>query len=693
MWWALSLGLVAAAVVVLAVLAHGFRRRTAQAAMACVYIGVITLCVLMLVQQGVGRVRADLTEENLYTLSEGTREILGDLSVPVTVKLYYSRRAALKAPDQIRQWNNYFLYVQELLRRYEEAAAGRLTLEVIDPRTYTEAEEEAVAYGLRRIPLGQDESFFFGAVAVTELGKTKAIEFFQHERRPFVEYDLTKLISDVTRREKRRVGLLSSLPITGGMSPYMMQMMQAQGRRPQEPWLFVTHLRDSFEVVDVAEDTDRIEEGIDLLVVVHPKDLGEQTLFALDQYVMKGGKLVVFVDAHCLNDEPERDPRNPYAAQQHDPSSNLDALLAGWGVRMAAAEGRPVIAVDPDHAVEIGTQAGRRMPLLGFVELPEGQLSDDAVVTGPLNAVRMLFPGAIERTDEGGTVTELLWTGDEGGAWQPRSPFEVQMQIRNPSRELVLASLTGQRGRKLLGCRITGPLTTNFPEGIEVEDTSPPEPPVPPEAGEEGAPEEADETNTVRLDAVQEAAEGARVYVFADVDMLSDMVAYQESWFGVMPILDNASLALNTLEALSGDESLIRVRSRGGGQRRFEVVDRIEEQAAEAIESEIRAVNEKIAQYERRLSELGQAATEENLAVVQGQALEERREVEREIRAAKKKLRELQARKLEDVEALGRRIEALNTRVPPAVILLIAVVIALVRYVNAKRYAARRARG
>ena len=226
--------------------------RTHRTILAVLFIGVITVCAILMAEKVFARARADLTERRDYTLSQGTRNILAGLNQTVRLKLYYARVAAMKGPEQIRFYNNYYLYVRSLLEEYVRLSQGKLILSIFDPRPYSDEEEEALNHGLTRIPMLDDESFFFGLVAQTELGKEKAIPFFQHDRQVFVEYDVSRLISDVTRREKKKVGVLSSLPVTGGdMSPYMMQMMQMQGRMPEQPWTIVTHLKDQYEVVPV----------------------------------------------------------------------------------------------------------------------------------------------------------------------------------------------------------------------------------------------------------------------------------------------------------------------------------------------------------------------------------------------------------------------------------------------------------
>ena len=308
-------------------------KATLRTLLAVLCIFVITLCAVLIARKLIGRTRVDLTEHKLYTLSDGTRNILSKLNQPIRLKLYYSKTAALKGPEQIRLFNNYHLYVRDLLAEYVSLSQGALTLTEYDPRRFSDEEEEAIKYGIKQFPLSDDENFFFGLVAQTELGKEKIIAFFEPGRQEFVEYDISKLISSLARRDKKKIGVLSFLPVMGtDMSPYMMQMMRMQGRQPEKPWAITEHLREEYDVVKVASDAESIDEDIDFLMVVHPKDLPEKTLFAIDQFVMKGGKLLAFVDPHCFSDAPKQDPQNPYAAMNHKAASDLNALLqaGGW---------------------------------------------------------------------------------------------------------------------------------------------------------------------------------------------------------------------------------------------------------------------------------------------------------------------------------------------------------------------------
>jgi len=667
--------------------------KTPRTVLAAVCIGVITLSTVLIARKCVGRSRMDLTQHRNYTLSEGTRKALGKLSQPIHLKLYYARVAAMKATEGIRYYNNYYLYVRSLLEEYADIAAGRLTLDLLDPRPFSDEEEEALRFGLKRFPLSDNESFYFGLVAETELGKDAVISFFEPDRQEFVEYDISKLIAEVVQRDKRKLGVLSSLPVMGSdMSPYMMQMMQMQGRTPEKPWSIVSHLRESYDVAGVPADTDAIPNDIDFLMVVHPKDLAPKTLFAIDQYVMAGGKLMAFVDPHCIQDQPESDPRNPYAAMSYQARSNLDALLAGWGVRMESG----VIAADRALAVKATLQRGAPPAALAtFLELNDECVNPDEVIAAKLHSVRVLFPGVLRRVpDAETTVTPLLTTTERGGTWRPAGSYELAM----PNPDAIMRNVTEAGEPLMLACRITGRLKTNFPEGLPAE-AGAEDADQADDAGEvEGASEaeagsdtDAETEEEEKAEPLKESSPDAVVLVFSDVDMMTDMLAYQQSFFGLAQVGDNASVVLNALDYLSGSGDLIAIRSRGRFSRPFEVVDAIEREAEEATAAQVEAINAKIASHQDKLRKLGTSATEETMKVIQSTALAERKKIQEEIRQAQKELRHLNAGKREKIEALQATLQTRNMVWAPTAVLIIAIALALLRYIKAKRYAARRA--
>ncbi len=244
--------IIMAALTGVAVVVHLVASRSAGKTVAVLFcIAILTFCASLLIGKVCGGTRiADLTQQKLYTLSPGTLNIIEHLPGPVTLKFYYSQTAVQKGPEQLRTFENYHYYVRDLLEEYARKSGGKLKVEYIDPRPFSDEEEQALTDGVTRLPMGGDEYFFFGLTATNEYGRTKAIEIFSPERQEFVEYDISKLICDLMQREKRKVGVLSpSLPVLGppDMTPEMMMMMRYQGRDFPKPWLIAQQLGQTYE--------------------------------------------------------------------------------------------------------------------------------------------------------------------------------------------------------------------------------------------------------------------------------------------------------------------------------------------------------------------------------------------------------------------------------------------------------------
>jgi len=443
--------------------------RTIRAIIGVVLVFVITFCAIS-ISQNIGKsLKADITDQKLYTLSDGTRAILAKLNQPIKIKLYYARTAALKGPDQIKYFNNYYEFVKALLEEYSAAAKGMIDLEIIDPRPFSEDEAQALRYGINRFPITEEESFFFGLAVQTPFGVEKAIPFFSPDRQNFVEYDISYLIDTAIARQKKKIGILSSLAVMGeDVSGYMAQMRQMQGQRPEPPWGIVDQLKQKYEVSNIPADANEIKD-IDILVVIHPKDLAEQTLFAIDQFVLKGGRTIVCIDPHCFADRP-----SPMARQMGTSTaqnSNLEGLLRTWGLEMP----EKTFAGDKALAESAAFNAEQRFRperFVGFLNLASGDcFNKDNVITTDLNEVKFLFAGVLteiadpnEQQEAQIQRTALITTTDKGNSWSIESRFEVMMP--NPS-QLNRKFIEGSKP-VVMGYLVTGQFASSFPNGIEI---------------------------------------------------------------------------------------------------------------------------------------------------------------------------------------------------------------------------------
>jgi len=653
--------------------------RTLRTITAVILVAIITFGTIILCQKVGASLRLDVTEQRLYTLSDATKAVLAKLNQPLTLKLYFAKTATQKAPDQIRFYTNYYHFVKALLDEYVRASGGMVRLELIDPRPFSDEEEDALRYGLRRFPITEEENFFFGLVLQTQFGVVKTIPFFSPQRQNFVEYDISHLIDTAITRQKKRIGILSSLPVMGeDASGYMAQLRRMRGERPRPPWTIIQHLRQQYDVNEVPKDTEQIKD-VDILLVIHPKDLPEKTLFAIDQYVIRGGRTIIFEDPRCFSDDTTRDP---FGRMQSEPVSNLNKLTRKWGVEML----EDCFAGDRSLAIPVRIERNDRLQkLIGYLELTAPScFNQDNVVTANLNQVRMLFAGAlVESTPAdpnqaaGRQIIPLLQTTNRGNTWSVEGPWEW---IRiNP--EAMMKHFTDGTEPVVMGYLIKGRLKSNFPDGIEITEEKENDK----AASDANAPEK--KTITRKLTGLAESTDDCAVMVFSDVDFISNIVAYQETIFGMsVPVGNNSDLVFNALEDLSGSGSLIGIRSRGNFTRPFTVVDAIRSEAEKKYAQEVAELNAEIKRLQDELQQVVSSAKKGQEELVKKSIIDKERDLRLRIRQTQARLREVQRKRYEKIEKLGKTLQNLNMWSAPGVILAIAVVLAIRRSVLRRRY-------
>ncbi|MHC4482111.1 MAG: GldG family protein [Planctomycetota bacterium] len=650
--------------------------RAVRAITAVVLIGIIVFCAIIICQNMGWLLRLDITDQRLYSLSDGTRAILGKLNQPLKLKLYYTRTAARKAPDQIRFYNNYYHFVETLLREYARAANGMVKLEVIDPRPFSDEEEEAVRHGLRRFPITTEENFFFGLVLQTEFGVVKNIPFFSPDRQGFVEYDISYLIDTAITREKKRIGIMSPLPVMGeDASGYMAYLRRMQNQPLRPAWTVVHHLRQQYDVSKVETETEEIKD-VDILLVIHPTNLPEKTLFAIDQFILKGGRAIICVDPRCFTQAPQ----DPMRREAGEPSSDLNKLLRTWGVEMLEdtfAGDRSLALYNP-----------KMEKIIGYLGLSRECVNTDNVITANLNQIILVFPGVLcrttgagdEKSDVKNQIIPLLLTTDRGNSWTVEGPWDW-VRI-NPER--LMSYFTDGSEPLVMGYLITGHFKSSFPEGIEVADGASEE------KGESASDDEKAEEKkkaTKQLKGLTEASTDCAVVVFADVDFISDEVAYRNTVFGMkVAVGNNSDLLLNAIDDLGGSGDLIGIRSRGNFQRPFVVVKEIRRKAEQETAEEIAGISAEKARLEKELQEIVSSAKRGEESIIAESFVDKQRQLEVKIHQTERELRKVQEKRREKIERLGSALQNLNTWAAPAVILVIAIVLSIRRAALRRRY-------
>jgi len=660
--------------------------RTLRAIIAVIFIAIITGSAISICQSVGKAMRMDITEQKIYTLSDGTKAIVGRLVQPITMKLYYAKTATTKASDSIRFFNTYYSFVRALLEEYANASEDMIDLQIIDPRPFSDEEEEALRHGLRRFPITEEENFFFGLVVQTQFGVTKSIDFFSPERQRFVEYDISSLIDKAITQQKKRIGVLSSLDVMGEeISGYMAQMMRMQGKEPKQPWRVVQHLRQMYDVTKIEADTEKIaKDNVDILFIIHPKSLSEKTLFAIDQYVLSGGRTIICTDPHCLADQG--DPAQQMQGKIHDSSSDVNRLLRAWGLEMP----KDVFAGDKKLALTASMRQNERpKKIIGFLQLTPESMNKDNIVTARLNQVRVLFSGILEKVSQTElvkpgstqeenaeattgqiTLTPLVQTTSQGNSWRVSSPYELMM----PDPDRMMKKFIPGTKPVIMGYQITGYLPSAFPDGIEL-------------AKDDSESEEQDANPEHRM-WLAEASQECAVIVFADVDFISDLdnIAYRQSFFGLSLIGDNSTLLLNSIESLTGSSELISIRSRGNFRRSFTKVDEIEMKAEEETAQEAAKWQAEIDALQKELNDVLASAESREEAIIAGSEVVKKRDLEFKRRKAERGLREANLHKNDEINTLGNKLRNINMLSAPAFILIVAIVLAIYRGVKSRQY-------
>ncbi len=606
------------------------------------------------------KARIDFTEENLYTLSDGTKSILSKLDSPIKLKLYYSKTAANKGTEGLRAFNNHYLYVQELLRQYVGNSRNNLTLDVIDPRPDTPEEEDALAYGLKKFNLTETERYFFGLVAENESGTEKIIEFFDPNQKDRLEYDLTKLIYTVLNPQKKNIGIISSMEImTENVSPYMAQIMRMQGKAVNESWVVTRMLSEFYNVKKIEKDA-KLITGIDSLVVIHPKEFSEETLFAIDQYLMKGGNLLVFVDPNAVSDKNI----GMYGGTSSSPDAGFKKLMDKWGIEMQTNTYAGDKYLSGVGRFSPNMPAGRLLALLNCNENCTNQYKDN--VTSGINNSTFVFPGVLEaKKTEGIKHTPIMSTTAKGNSYTA-----IGYELNNP--QTLWNKFSEGSKPVVIAYKALGKYKTAFPNGVKSTETK---------VDNKKDPKAKKSSNKKddKAKVVKESSKESAIIVFSDVDFINDQFAFKDTFLGMAVANDNSTLFLNSVEALTGDVDLLSVRSKGRKNRSFDVINQIEFESEKRTANKVKEINASIARFQAELNQMGKKANEGNIALLQNEGIRKKKELAKKIAVLKKELRAVKREGREKIEGIGKFFQYLNTLFVPFFVITFGV------YYNRKR--------
>ncbi len=590
---------------------------------------------------GAFKTRLDLTQEKAYTLSAGTRAILKKLESPVEIRFYCTQGEKEMPP----QFKTYAQHVEDLLAEYRQRGRGNVEIKKLNPAPDSDAEDSARLDGIEGQLLSNGENLYLG-LAVSYLDEKMAIPFLSPEKEKLLEYDITRAISRVANPQKPVIGVMTPLPMFGQpMNPMMMRM----GQQPQEAWVIISELQRDFTVKQVPLETDKIDDEIKVLIVAHPKEIKDSAQYAIDQFIMRGGKLIAFLDGMSMVDS--RNQQNPMMPNMGGGGSTLDKLVKAWGLQFDTTK----VVADLNFQSRF-MQNNRQQVAPAVLSLNPQGINKEDVVTSQLDSLLIPFAGVFTGTPAAGLKeTVLLHTTPES---QLVEGFMAQF-----SGEQITKDFKPSGTPQKLAIRLSGKFKTAFPDGKPLEK----------EADKKD--EKKDEKKTD--DSLKETKGDNAVILVGDSDILYDQFCVQvQNIFGqkvVIPRNGNLNLVQNMVEQMAGDNNLIEVRSRATLNRPFTVVQKMQKQAEDSYRNKIKELEDGLQETQKRLNELQSKKEKGQRFILSPEQQQEVERFKKQEAGSKKELKEVRRNLRQDIDALENRVKWLNIAGMPMVVTLFGV--------------------
>ncbi len=590
-------------------------------------------------------VRWDATEDKAYSLSEGTEHILSNLTMPVTIKFFYSR----SNPDIPNNLKVYAQHVEDFLSEYRRLAKGRIKVDLVDPKPDSDEEEWAQKYGIE--PMRTPDGPMYCGLVFLAADQEDVIPWLDPTREQTLEYDLTRIIYGLQSVKKQSVGVISSLPLFGTRGRPM------PGQSQEEEWLFITELKKTYDVQEISLSVKEIDPNVDLLLVAYPKNISPQLEYAIDQYVLSGGNALIFVDPLCVSD------KTPGQQQfMRSSGASLNKVFAAWGISMNTA--KAVADFGQPTRVRSGRNSMEDNPLM--ISARGEAFNREDIVTAGLES--MLFPiaGAIERSGEMTAEFESLVDSSKDAALT--QAFNAYLGVEAVKKDFMPAGKPFD-----IAVRLRGTFKTAFPDGW-------PKP---------ASDDDAAKASPPKGPHLKEATKASTVIVVSDADMLADPFYVQRRNFFGMAISemfnDNLNFVSNACEILTGSDDLIGLRSRGKFERPFTAVLELKRKAQERWRSKEKELVQRIEETNRKLHQLeSQKDGSQQLIISPEQEAEiarfkeERRKINRELKEVRKNLRA-------DIESLGATLKGINIFLMPLLVSMVGIVFAIYKHRKMRR--------
>ena len=594
--------------------------RNRVSAIALILLAAAFLVFTLLNNVWLSGIRLDLTENKLFTLSAGTREITAQIDEPINLYFFFSE----KASEDLTTLRAYATRVRELLQEYALLADGKINLQLIDPQPFSDDEDRAAAFGLQSVPVNNaGDELYFGLAGSNALDNLQVISFFQPDKEAFLEYEISKLIQNLLVQKKPKVGLLSSLKVQGDMDMNTFQTTP--------PWVVVDQIDQSAELEVITPDAEILPTDLDLLILIQPRCLTESLLISIDQFALAGGRILVFLDPMAEMDQSRAAPMLDMVA--NDADFDLP-LLESWGIQLR----RDLVLGDAQQALTVSGANGQPVRHLAILGLQTSNFKVDDVTLSSLETINVSTAGILDVLEHRTTEVDVLMSSSEYA--MPMDRVRLRM-LSDPSELLADFKPTGLLYP--VAVRITGPAETHYPAEVG---------------------ERVTVSNTKNLN----------VIVVADTDILSDRLWVQlQDFFGqriVSPWANNGDFVTNAVDNLTGSSALISIRSRGRFSRPFEVVQDLRREAEASYLSSANDLQMQLAETEAQLGQLEASRDEQNLISLSPEQEATLVQFQQEKLRIRKALRDVRHQLNQDIEMLGTTLKFVNIVLMPLLLTL-----------------------
>jgi len=585
--------------------------------------------------------RFDLTSSNVYTLSDGTKSILKSINEPLDFKLFYTKQIG----DLNPVYQNYYDRVKEILEQYVLLSNNKIKLKILNPKPFSDEEDKAVEYGLQGAEIMAGVYGYFGLIATNSTDDVEKIIFFQPDRSPFLEYDLSRIVTNLANPNRRIIGLYTDLPMLGTFNP----LAKSEEAAAAPPWAVYNQMKEFFEIKRIHEKTKSISDGLELLMLVHPKKIPDRLIYMIDQFVLRGGKLLVFIDPNS-----ETESFSPDANQINGGnSSNLSELLEKWGVELA--ENKVVGDLLSARRVEIGASDQPSVTdYLAWLDIKKDHMDDTHQVTSKVQRLTFATSGFLKNNKKNNKINfkRLVWSTTQS------MQIDVS-EVISPDPTTLLRNFVPSNEELTLVAEIKGSFLSNFPDGPPVTNRK----------------DDFDKNKHIN-----ESIKPTTLVVLADADMLYDeyWLKYEQSG-EVLPIANNADFTVNLLEYLNGTEDLIGLRGKGVSSVPFIKVEKIQKEAEQKFRSKEQELLEKLNNYQNKLENIqkGSGEDEKNTLLTKEETLEIDKFKE-EMIFVRSELRKVQNALRKDIEKLDSTLKFFNIFLVPILLVIISVVLSFI---------------